>query len=268
MEIPLLKGREFSETDTAAAPRVALVNQTFVRQFLGGTNPIGQTLRTNPEPNYPSTVYEIVGIIPDTKYACLPCGTPAMTFAPASQFPAQGPWTAMMIHSNLPSSEVMATVKRQIAAKHPEIVADLSDYQARIRDGFVRERMLAMLSGFFGLLAALLAMVGLYGVISYVVAQRRNEIGVRIALGADREQVVAMVMGEAARLLAVGISAGTVLSLVAARSAGSLLFELKPYDPPTLLASIALLTGIAVLASLLPALRAAKVDPMVALRYE
>jgi predicted permease len=268
MGIPLLRGRGFNQNDTAASPRVALVNQTFVRQFLGGTNPIGQTMRTGPEPGYPSTVYEIVGVIPDTKYACLPCGTPPMTFAPASQYPAQGPWTAMLIHSNQPSSEVMTAVKRQIAGKHPEIVIDSSDFQADIRDGFVRERLLAMLSGFFGLLAALLAMVGLYGVISYVVAQRRNEIGVRMALGADRGQVVVMVMREAARLLAFGILAGTALSLLAGHSASSLLFGLKSYDPATLLGSIVLLTGIAVVASLLPAWRAAKVDPMEALRYE
>lgn len=268
MGIPLLKGRSFNLSDSATAPRVALVNQTFIRQFLGGANPIGQTMRTSPEPNYPSTVYEIVGVVPDTKYACLPCGTPPMVFAPASQYPAQGPWTAMMIHSDAPPSEVMAAVKRQIASKHPEIVIEFSDFQARIRDGFVRERLLAMLSGFFGLLAALLAMVGLYGVISYLVAQRRNEIGVRMALGADRGQVVVMVMREAARLLAMGILVGTALSLAAGRSAGSLLFELKPYDPLTLLASIVLLMGIAVLASFLPARRAARVDPMVALRYE
>jgi predicted permease len=268
MGIPLLRGRGFNKNDAAASPRVALVNQTFARQFLGGANPIGQTLRTDPEPNYPSTVYEIVGVIPDTKYACLNCGTPPMTFAPASQYPAQGPWTPMMIHSNLPSSDVMAAVTRQIAAKHPEIVIESSDFQQRIRDGFVRERLLALLAGFFGLLAALLAMVGLYGVISYLVAQRRNEIGVRMALGADRGQVLAMVMREAVRLLALGILVGTALSLVAGQSAGSLLFELKPYDPATLLVSIVLLAAIAVLASFLPARRASKVDPMVALRYE
>ncbi len=268
MGIPVLRGRGFSQNDTVTAPRVAVVNQTFVSRFLAGADPIGQTLRTSPEPDYPSTVYEIVGVIADTKYACLPCGTPPMTFAPASQYPAQGPWTAMMIHSNEPPSQIMAAVQRRIAGKHPEIVVQSIDFQRRIRDSFVRERMLAILSGFFGVLAALLAMVGLYGVIAYVVAQRRNEIGVRMALGAGRGQVVVLVMREAARLLAVGILMGAALALLAGRSAGSLLFELKPYDPASLLAAIVLLTGVALLASFLPARRAAKVDPMVALRYE
>jgi putative ABC transport system permease protein len=125
-----------------------------------------------------------------------------------------------------------------------------------------------MLSGFFGFLAALLAMVGLYGVISYIVARRRNEIGIRMALGAECRQVVGMVMGEAWRLLAIGVAAGTALSLVPGRWASSLLFGLKPYDPLTLAAAVALLAVIASLASFLPARRASKLDPMDALRCD
>jgi predicted permease len=268
MEIPLLRGRGFGRDDTASSPPVAIVNETFARHFLGGASPIGHMLRTNPEPDYPSTVYEIVGVIPDTRYNDLRSTTPPMTFAPASQFPAQGPWGWVMIRSDMPPAAVAAAVKRTLAKKYPEVLTAFTDFQQQIRDGLIAERLMAMLSGFFGLLAVLLTTVGLYGVISYVVAQRRNEIGLRMALGADPRQVVVMVMREAARLLAVGILAGTALSLVAGRSAASLLFELKPYDLPTLLASIALLTGIAALASFLPARRAAKFDPMVGLRYE
>jgi ABC-type antimicrobial peptide transport system permease subunit len=268
MGIPLLAGRGFSINDTRASQRVALVNQTFVRQFLGGADPIGKTLRTSPEPNYPSTVYEIIGVIPDTKYNNLRGQTPPMTFAPASQFPAQGPWAAMMIHSNLAPATAMASVRRRIAEKHPEIVMEFGDFQGQIRDGLVRERLMAMLSGFFGFLAALLAIVGLYGVISYIVARRRNEIGIRMALGAHRRQVVGMIMRDAGWLLSLGIVAGTALSLLASRGASSLLFRLKPYDPLTLAAAGALLAVIAAVASFVPAHRASKVDPMVALRYE
>src|SRR5205823_13191562 len=163
-----LRGRDFNQNDTGASQRVAVVNQTFVRQFLDGANPLGKTLRTSPESNYPSTVYEIVGVIPDTQYNDLRGETPTMTFALASQYPAPGPLCAMMIHSSLAPAIAIAGVKHRIAEKDPEIVMEFSDFQARIRDGLVRERLMAMLSGFFGLLAALLTMVGLYGVISYI----------------------------------------------------------------------------------------------------
>jgi ABC-type antimicrobial peptide transport system permease subunit len=173
-----------------------------------------------------------------------------------------------MIHSNAPPAALAATIKRRLAAQHPDVIVELSDFQKDIRDGLTPERLMAMLSGFFGLLAALLAMVGLYGVISFLVARRRNEIGIRLALGAERGQVVAMVMREAGRLLAIGLGTGIALALLAGRSARSLLFGLQPYDPLTLAAAAVLLALIAALASFLPAQRASKVDPMAALRDE
>ena len=268
MGIPRLSGRGFDLNDTAASARVAIVNQTFVRRYLGGANPLGRTMRTLAEPNYPSTVYEIVGVIPDTRYGDLRDETPPMTFAPDSQLPDQRPWTAIVIHSEVPAATTAAAVKHRIAEKHPEIMMDVIDFQARIRDGLLRERLMAMLSGFFGALAAVLAMVGLYGVISYIVARRRKEIGIRVALGAHRGQVVGMIMREAGLLLAVGVAVGTVLSLAAGRGAASLLFGLKPYDPVALCGAGALLAAIAALAAFLPSRRAAKLDPMSALRCE
>jgi predicted permease len=268
MGISLVMGRDFNQSDTRTSQRVAVVNETFVRQFLGRTNPIGKTLRTHPEPDYPSTVYEIVGVIPDTKYNDLRSQTPPMVFAPASQFPAPGPYLAMMIYSNEPSATVMAAVTHRIAEQHPEIVIEFADFQTRIRDGLAPERLMAILSGFFGFLAALLAIVGLYGVISYFVARRRNEIGIRMALGAQRALVVGMIMHEATRMLLIGLFAGATLSLLVGRWAASMLFGLKPYDPSTLAAAGVVLAFIGFLASFLPAHRASKVDPMVALRYE
>jgi len=268
MGIPLVGGRGFTQRDTGSSQRVAVVNQTFIRRFLNGANPIGQTLRTHPEPDYPSTIYQIVGVIPDTKYSSLRGEIPPMVFAPAAQFPNPRPWVAMMIQSNLPPAAAINSVKRRLAEKHPEIIAQFGTYQSQIRNGLLREKLMAMLSGFFGLLAALLAMAGLYGVISYVTTVRRNEIGIRLALGANRAQVVGMVMREAGVLLIVGVAIGTLLALAAGRGASSLLFELKSYDPLTLAAAILLLAFIGALASFLPARRASKLDPMAALHCD
>jgi ABC-type antimicrobial peptide transport system permease subunit len=155
-----------------------------------------------------------------------------------------------------------------MSAKHPDVIVQMSDFETEIHDRLLRERLMAMLSGFFGALAALLVMVGLYGVISYFVALRRAEIGVRIALGARRWQVVGLVMRDAAWMLLLGAAAGTALSLVGGRGVGSMLFGLKPYDPVTLIAALLLLALIAAVASWLPARRASRLDPMVALRCE
>jgi predicted permease len=268
MGIPVITGRGFTQSDTSSSPRVALVNETFIRRYLSGANPIGQTLRTSPEPDYPATVYEIVGVIPDTKYNDLRGQTPPMTFAPASQFPGQGPWTEVMMHSNLAPAAVAEAAKRIIAEKHPDVVTQFADFQKEIRDGLVEERLMAMLSGFFGLLAVLLAVVGLYGVISYIVAMRRNEIGIRMALGASRGDVVGIIVRQTLALLALGVGVGVVLTLAAVRSASSLLFGLQPNDPLTFVGASAILVSIALIASFLPARRASRVDPMVALRYE
>lgn len=268
MGIPLLAGRNFNENDTGTSRRVVVVNQTFAHRFLNGVNPIGRTLRTSPMPNYPSTVCEIVGVIPDTKYNSVRGATPPMAFGPDSQFPSQHPWTAMLIHSDLPPTIVIDSVKDRIGQKHPEILSRYQIFEAKIQDGLVRERLMAMLSGFFGLLAALLAAVGLYGVIGYIITRRRNEIGIRLALGANSGQVIGMVMREAGALLIAGLLIGLALSLAAGRGASSLLFGLKSYDPFTLALAIGLLVAIGALSSLLPAFRASKLDPMAALRCD
>jgi hypothetical protein len=265
--IPILSGRGIEETDTQDSPRVAVVNEAFVDAYLTGHSPIGQSLRTDAEPGYPSTVYEIVGVIPNTRYDDIRGGTPPMAFAPDLQFPnSGGPFAAIMVHVSGPST--IETIRRTFAASRPEIRIDSFEFQTRIRDGLSRDRLLAILSGFFGLLAAALTMVGLYGVISYITVRRRNEIGIRMALGALRPQIVGMVLRDGARLLAAGVAIGSVLALLAGRSADSLLFGLDPNDPVTLIVSSLLLIVVAAAAGLLPAWRAARLDPMAALRQD
>ncbi len=155
-----------------------------------------------------------------------------------------------------------------VAQVSPLITLDFVPFENTIREGLIRDRLMAKLSGFFGLLAALIAAVGLYGVMSYLVARRTNEIGIRMALGTRRRDVLSLVLRKAALLLASGLILGAILSVAVAQAARAMLFGLKPTDPVVLVAAIAGLGFLALLACFLPARRATRVDPLVALRYE
>src|SRR5713101_8198584 len=268
MNIPLLTGRGFNDRDTRASPHVAIVNEAFVRRYLTGVNPAGRTIRTNAEGAYPETEYEIVGVVKDTKYSDLREPTPPVAFAPADQFPDVAPWALLFTRFSSAPSAAIAGVKEKISRINPEIKTEFHVFQTDIQNGLNRERLMAVLSGFFGALAALLAMIGLYGVISYIVATRKNEIGIRMALGAHRRDVIALVLRQTLTLLGVGVGAGLVLAMATAKGADSLLFGLRSNDPLTLFEAAGFLTVVALTASYIPAYRASRVDPMVALRYE
>jgi putative ABC transport system permease protein len=268
MGIPIITGRGFTLRDTATSPRVAIVNEAFVRLLVEGGNPIGRTLRTSAEPRYPATVYEIVGVIRDTRYNSLRGETPPMAFAPDSQYPDVGPWANIMIYSTVEPAQTIAAVRNRLRQRHPEIFMEFDDFGQRILDGLTRERLLALLASFFGALATLLATVGLYGMVSFTMAQRRQEIGIRIAMGARRQQIVGLAMRDTGWLMVAGVIGGAVLSLVVARSAASLLFGLTPHDPSTLIAACLILAVVAATASFLPASRASRLDALTAMRDE
>ncbi len=269
MGIPLLTGRGFTDADTNATPLVLIVNQAFIRKYIGAAEPIGKLVHVMPEPQYPERTYQIVGTIPDTRYSDLREDPPPSAFVPAAQLPvdAQRAGVAIMIASGN-AADAITAVRRTLEAKYPSMTLQFFNFQQQIRDQLVGERMMATLSGFFGGLAALLVVVGLYGVLSYFITQRRNEIGIRIALGAKRGQVIALVMRDTAAMLLAGIFLGTGLALLAGQAATTMLFGLKPYDLATLVFAIVLLAVIGILASLLPALEASNLDLVSALRAE
>jgi predicted permease len=268
LQIPILTGRGFNDRDTRTSPHVAVVNEAFLRKYLAGMSAAGKTIRTNAESGYPETEYEIVGMVKDTKYTDLREPTPPMVFAPADQFPDVRPWAVLLIRSSSSPSSAITAVKEKISEISPAIKTEFHVFQTDIENGLVRERLMALLSGFFGALAALLAMIGLYGVMSYIVAMRQNEIGIRMALGASRGIVIGIVVRQTLTLLAVGVGSGLVLSMAAARGANSLLYGLKANDPLTLFSAAGILAAVALAASYIPAYRASRVDPMNALRYE
>jgi len=271
LETPVLLGRAFDDrVDHARAKKVAIVNESFAKKFFADRNPIGQGFQIEEPPGAPRPLYEIVGVVKDTKYTDL-----REPFGPIGYFPpAQGdpkdmsPFMQVVLRSNAPLTTVTSEVTAAVAQINPSIVLQFDTMRKQVTDSLLRERLMATLSGIFGGLAALIATIGLYGVMSYMVARRRNEIGIRMALGADRGEVVRMVMREACLLLGAGVVVGLVAAVAAARTASTLLFGLSPGDPSTLLMAAAGLGVVAMLASYLPALRAARLEPTEALREE
>jgi predicted permease len=268
MEITLLAGRDFNEFDTASSRKVAVVNETFVERFFADQNPIGAVIRSIAEPGYPETLYEVIGIVKDTKYSDLRDEIPPGTFIPATQHPAPRPGLVMAIRSSAPLKDVIAQIRNRLGTMSPELRVYFSIFEDQISQRLIQERLMAWLAGFFGALAAALAMIGLYGVISYMILKRRNELGIRLALGASRARIILLVLRETLRLLLIGLILGTIASVAVAKGAAALLFNLSPYDLPTLIISILSLALVAGLASYVPAWRASRVNPVVALRHD
>lgn len=265
---PLLAGRNFNERDTAGSPKVAIVNQEFARKILRTENPVGRTFKINVYRGRPQYEFEIVGLMGNAKYDDLRKEFDPIAFYPQLQDDHPDTSAEIIVRSTGSLEAVVGELRRAMAEVNPEIAIDFHLLAEQIKDGLLKERLLAMLSGFFGLLAAILAAVGLYGVMAYMVARRTNEIGIRMALGAAPAQMLEMVLGEAGRLCGVGIAVGIVVTLAVGRWAASLLFGLKPYDPAMIATACLGLAAVAVLASTVPARRAAKLLPMVALREE
>ena len=267
LEVPLLAGRDFDARDREGTPLVAIVNQAFARKFVNGTNPVGRRLWIEATPGSPDTLYEIVGLVGDTKYEDLREEFQPIVYYAAAQ-DSSGAGAQIMIRSRLTQAETVAAVKRVLNDINPSITVKFDWLKPLIDATILRERLMATLSGFFGLLALLLACIGLYGILSYGVASRTTELGIRMALGAQRRDVFWLILREAFWLVLIGTAVGLPMIFAVTRLAATFLFGLSPTDPFSLIAAALLLFGVAMLAGYLPSRRATRVDPIVALRYE
>ena len=271
IENPILAGRDFNPNDTATSPRVAIVNQTFAKQFLNGArDAIGKQFRVWAPPGEPARYYTVVGEVKDSVYNDMHEPMQGVMYFPRTQLvePYAYPGATFLIRSRVGMAGLLNAAKEAIAGTSPEIDIQFKLLGTQIRESLTQDELIATLCGFFGALAVLLAAIGLYGVISYTVAQRTSEIGIRMALGAQRSDVVRLVWGEVAILIGIGVVVGGGLTLAGSKAASSLLYGLAPRDPVTLVAAAILLAAIGFAASFVPARRATRVDPMVALRYE
>jgi len=268
LRMPLLAGRNFNDHDTTTGPRVAIINQTMARRFYKGLDPVGRTFQISPESGKPAQPVQVVGVVKDSKYESAREDTFVTAFLPISQMPGSGRTAEFEIRTAASLPAISPAIQAAIASVDKSISIEFHTLESQVGDSLVRDRLLAMLSGFFGGLALLLAMIGLYGTFSYLVTQRQKEFGVRMALGARLKSIVGLVMRDTAIVLAGGILAGVVLALMSTGTLETLLFELGARDALTIALAVVLLSAVSFLAAYLPARRAARVDPMTALREE
>ena len=274
--IPLLAGRDVTGDDRVGTPPVAIVNQAFARKFLQGASPLGHTITlpavmAEPAANLP---WRIVGVVADAVYVSLRESPQPTMYLPLEQL--DGAYFRRALRSvsltvrasGGPPARLSRSVVSAIAGVSPELAVTVRPLADQVNDSLARERVLATLAGFFGALALLLAGLGLYGVTSYAVTRRRTEIGVRMALGATPGSVVRLMLSRVTWLVGIGALAGAMLSVSAANLVRSLVYGLEPGDPATLAGTIAALAAVGAVAGWLPARRAARIDPALALRAE
>jgi putative ABC transport system permease protein len=262
MGIPLVKGREFTDQDNADSPNVAIINQDLARKYWPASDPLGQRIKLRDKD------WEIVGIVGDVKLLDLAAQDKPELYLPCAQS-GSPPWMFFAIRSRIQTEALIASVRNAVRDVVPdEPLYDVRSMDERVEASTAPRRLNALLLGVFAALALLLSAVGTYGVISYSVAQRTRELGIRMALGAERADVLRMVARDGLTLACAGVILGVVAALGLTQFLASMLFSVRPADPLTFVCVSALLVAVALVSSYIPARRATKVDPMVALRYE
>jgi len=267
LDIPLVSGRSFSTTDSRSSTNVAIINQTLA-QMLREPNPVGKRFVVEATPGEGETTYEIVGMARDAKFEDLRESALPVVYLASFQdaYPSSG--RQFLIRSNLPPTNLSASINQGLREFNPGLDVNLQVFRSMVEESLLRERLMAKLSGSFGVLALVLASIGLYGLLSYGVTSRSKEIGIRMALGAGTRNVLSLILHEAVLLVLIGVAVGVPVVLYVSRFAKSLLFDLSPTDPVSLVIAGLVLMSVALVAGYLPARRATKVDPLVALRDE
>jgi predicted permease len=265
LSTPVLAGREFDEHDTGASKKVAVVNESFARYFFGAQSPLGRNVTSV------RVTYEIVGVVRDAKYQDLRTGIIKTMYIPWTQregVPLSSYAYFVLVASGDPM-RLAAALERAVRQADPGLhLRGARAYETVVDESIVTERVLAALGGFFGILAMVVACLGMFGVMAFQVSRRTNEFGVRMALGACGRDVIRMVLREAAVMLAAGALIGSALALTLTRLAATLLFGVTPTDPGVFLIAAGVLCVAALAAGWLPARRASRIDPMAALRHE
>ena len=265
--IPLTRGRLFTDADRFESPQVVLLSEAAAREYFPSENPLGRRIVLGWNIDQRRAGGEVVGVVGDVKDLGLDEPAPAEIYLPHAQM-GVGQMT-MILRSDVPTASLAALVTRTVHGLDPNLpISSLRSLDAIIARSVSQPRFYMLLLGTFAVAALLLAAIGIFGVMSYAVTQQTREFGIRIALGADRRAIVRMVLARAMLLITLGLALGVAGALVVGRAMSTLLFDVSPQDPVTLLAVVSLLAGVAFLASYLPARRATRVDPMVALRAD
>jgi putative ABC transport system permease protein len=269
MSTPLLAGRDFADTDRVGTPNVVLVNEAFAQTYFGNENPVGRTFTiVGFNLKNPDRVVEIVGMVANAKYQRLREAAQPVMYGAFAQQPALSSAVRVVMRTTGPPMESRNAVVDAIAGVHKDISVTTKGLDEDLGANVLQERLVATLSGFFGGLALLLAALGLYGVMSYTVTRRRNEIGIRMALGAEPRNVVALVLKNVALITVAGLMVGAAAAVGTGRFINALLYNLAASDRTMIVVTAITLAAAAALAGYLPARRAARIDPMTALREE
>ncbi|HJT81213.1 MAG TPA: ABC transporter permease, partial [Chthoniobacterales bacterium] len=268
MAISLLKGRGITETDKADSPPVVVISETTARNFWPGEDPLGKRIKVGSGPNNDNQWLTVVGVVKDVRQYELGVEPKPQMYLAHAQNEFFEP-RALVVRTTVDPLSLAATVRRTVwEIDKDQPVSDISSMEQVVSESVARQRFSMLLLGVFASLALILSAVGIYGVMSYGVEQRTREIGIRMALGAQRSDVLKLTVGQGLGMVSIGILIGLAAAFVLTRVMASLLFGVSPTDSTTFLAISLVLIGVAALASFIPALRATKVDPMFALRYQ